>query len=43
MNIFSNQSSTNNFDILQNARQDLCGKIQAVIDYDNRIKSTTDQ
>ena len=42
MNIFSNQSSTNNFDILQNARQDLCGKIQAVIDYDNHIKSTTD-
>lgn len=42
MNIFSNQSSTNSFDILQNARQDLCSEIQAVIDYDNRIKSTTD-
>ncbi|MGN1212564.1 MAG: ubiquinone biosynthesis protein COQ7 [Christensenellales bacterium] len=42
MNIFSNQSSMNNFDVLQNARQDLCGEIQAVIEYDNHIKSTTD-
>ena len=32
-----------NFDTLQKARQDLIGEIQAVIEYDAHIHSTTDK
>ena len=41
-----NQNNTNNsmitdFEILQKARQDLVGEIQAIIEYDNHIKTTS--
>ena len=31
-----------NFDTLQKARQDLIGEIQAVIEYDSHLRSTSD-
>ena len=48
-NFFNNQTqqtNTNNsaitdFEILQKARQDLVGELQAIIEYDNHIKSTS--
>ena len=46
---YSNNSNFNldnngliNFDTLQKARQDLIGEIQAVIEYDAHIRSSTD-
>ena len=50
-NLFNNQNQqTNNsnsnitdFEILQKARQDLVGEIQAIIEYDNHIKSTSNR
>ena len=51
-NFFSNESvngssviknnNTNNFDILQKARKDLAGEIEAIIEYDNHIHSVAD-
>ena len=49
-NFFNNalgQSSTlstgEKFELLQKARQDLVGEIQAIIEYDNHIHSSTDR
>ena len=45
---FNNQSTLiknnelNNFETIQKARKDLIGEIQAIIDYDNHIHSTSD-
>ena len=36
-------NAIDSFETLQNARQDLVGEIQAVIEYDNHIHSTTDR
>lgn len=36
----TNDCTIVNFDTLQKARQDLIGEIQAVIEYDNHIRST---
>lgn len=43
-NNFNSELTTSlmNFDTLQKARQDLIGEIQAVIDYDNHIHTTSD-
>ena len=36
-------NSTMNFDVLQKARQDFIGEIQAVIQYDEHLRSTNDK
>ena len=35
-------SSINNFEYLQKARKDLAGEIEAIIEYDNHIRSVAD-
>lgn len=35
--------SNDNFDLLQKARQDLVGEIQAIIEYDSHLHSTNDK
>ena len=47
-NLYSNENKYNgnsvmNFDVLQKARQDLIGEIQAVIEYDAHLHSTNDR
>lgn len=44
-NLFANSFSneTGDFDTLQKARQDLVGELQAIIEYDNHIRSTSDR
>ena len=40
---FSALSTGEKFELLQKARQDLVGEIQAIIEYDNHIHSSTDR
>ncbi|MBQ7227767.1 MAG: hypothetical protein IJX05_05150 [Clostridia bacterium] len=40
---YSVENNVANFDTLQKARKDLIGEIQAVIDYDAHLHSTTDK
>ena len=41
--INNSNSNITDFGILQKARQDLIGEIQAIIEYDNHIKNTTNR
>ena len=43
INNLSQITALDNFETLQKARQDLIGEIQAVIEYDTHLHSTTDR
>ena len=40
IHLYNNNTNYNHFDILQEARQDLMGEIEAVMQYDNHIRNT---
>ncbi len=39
----NNQNSANDFETLQNARKDLVGELQAIIEYDDHLHSTNNE
>lgn len=40
---YSTQNSANDFETLQNARRDLIGELQAIIEYDDHLHKTTNE
>lgn len=41
-NILDNQNKTNTFLTVQNAREDIIGELDAIIQYENHLSQTTD-
>lgn len=39
----NNQDNANNFETLQNARKDLIGELQAIIEYDDHLHKTNNE
>lgn len=42
-NIYNTNDMTNNFKIIQNAREDIIGELDAIIQYENHLMETNDE